>query len=794
MWNLQSIEARNICSFTKLQFFMKQNVATLIFGNNEDDGENQQHNGSGKSAFMECIGFGITGEAFRKVDTIEDIIRDDEDYAEVKLDLYNQESEKRMIVSRRIERGQSQKVEVTIVENDEPSYIPFVSVIETNRQILEILGISKDDLYHNYLLNANRFKSFFNSSDKEKKEIINTFSNGIIVDEAIEKLKVDIEAAGEEADKANLEVSRVTGAIEAIQSQIDEAENNAEAMESQRKEKVDALKSKIASEREQIRSIQKEIDDAHDDATKLNNAAIKIESIEDAGLDLTTLNHQVKKVLTEVGFESKMTDWNLRIQSLNEKKEKDSQLVSELNAELTGIQAKLNESKRQLEEAGAEYNKVKESNHQKDEADQKEILEIQEDIKKYEEKSKKILNDIIATNEQIANARHDIVKLTAAINGAVECPNCHHKFALDSNLSVDELKVELDQKDASVKNMEEDVESYRSKKSKNDEEIENCRLDMQDIRDDIQKRSNALSELFNKGQAFRHSYNGNKEEFDKLEERINSLKSSISNAENEIAKLSESIVTEALDILDGQIDELERTQKTKKAQIEGCKSAIEVNEASIKELESATVSDHVDKLRATLESKESEKKEVDAVFREKQAALNELKEQEVRFVNFKTHLANTKINSISQITNQVLQDIKSPIRVHLSGFTVTKSGKVRDKISVSVSKNGIDCGSFLKCSAGEKARIMFANIVAMQRMTNLTAIGGGLNLICIDEIMDNCEEAGLMSVAEMANELGITVLMITQGKTSENYPYELVVTKRCGVSFVSKHPKSDEDA
>ena len=76
-------------------------------------------------------------------------------------------------------------------------------------------------------------------------------------------------------------------------------------------------------------------------------------------------------------------------------------------------------------------------------------------------------------------------------------------------------------------------------------------------------------------------------------------------------------------------------------------------------------------------------------------------------------------------------------------------------------------------------------------MTNLTAIGGGLNLICIDEIMDNCEEAGLMSVAEMANELGITVLMITQGKTSENYPYELVVTKRCGVSFISKHPKSD---
>lgn len=793
MWNLQEIEARNICTFSKLQYSMKQNVATLIFGNNEDDGENQQHNGSGKSSFMECIGFGITGEAFRKVDTIEDIIRDDEDYAEVKLDFYNQETDKRMVISRRIERGQSQKVDVMIVKNDISEYIPFVSVLETNRQIFELLGISKDDLYHNFLLNANRFKSFFNSSDKEKKDIINTFSNGIIVDEAIEALKIDMDTAGEEVDKANLDVSKIDGAIEAIRTQIEEAEANAENFEKTRLEKIAGLKEQIACKREAIRINKADINKLKEICDGLDKDAGRIESLGKDGLDLHTLYKKIFEILESNGLKNKFTGNEERITQLREKKDKNALRILELQAELNGAKSKLDASKQKLNDVGDEYNKTKDKNAEKDEVDQKELQEIQEDIQKWEAKIQKIQDDINANNEVIARAKQDIVKITAAINGAVECPNCHHKFSIDSNLSVEELRVELNRKEANIKNIISDVDGCQTKKKESEVEVENCRLDMKDIRADIQKRSDSLNELFKKGQALRVAFNGNQEQYNTLDEGIKKLAADIASIENEIARASEQVVNEALDILDDKIDVLERDAKTRKAQIVEAESALEVYNNSIKELDSAIASDHIDKLRGTLTNKESEKKRFDAVLRQKQGALNELKEQEARFINFKTHLANTKINAIAQITNQVLQDIKSPIRVHLSGFTVTKSGKVRDKISISVSKDGIDCGSFLKCSAGEKARIMFANIVAMQRMTNLTASGGGLNLICIDEIMDNCEEAGLMSVAEMANELGITVLMITQGKTSESYPYELIVTKRCGVSFISKQPKNEND-
>ena len=45
------------------------------------------------------------------------------------------------------------------------------SVLDYNRFILEEIGLSKDDIYSNYILCRNKYKSFFDSSDKDKKEL-----------------------------------------------------------------------------------------------------------------------------------------------------------------------------------------------------------------------------------------------------------------------------------------------------------------------------------------------------------------------------------------------------------------------------------------------------------------------------------------------------------------------------------------------------------------------------------------------------------------------------------------------
>ena len=115
-----------------------------------------------------------------------------------------------------------------------------------------------------------------------------------------------------------------------------------------------------------------------------------------------------------------------------------------------------------------------------------------------------------------------------------------------------------------------------------------------------------------------------------------------------------------------------------------------------------------------------------------------------------------------------------------------KSGKIRDKISISLIRDGVDCGSFDKFSEGEKARVNLANILAMHKLTNVNcAEGRGLDLLVLDEILDATDESWLANIFEALNSLQITSLVVSHGNIAENYPYKLVVNKQNGVSFIN---------
>ena len=169
---------------------IKANVSTLIFGQNKDNAH-QQANGSGKSSLIEAIAFGITGSPLGDIKT-EELINDEAEDAQVQLVFRNGFDGREFEINRFISRSEAQRVECHIFDQQGQEIATDktvqASVNDYNRFVLEELGVSKDELYNNYILCRNHYKSFLDSSDKEKKEIINRFSNGIIVDEAIERL------------------------------------------------------------------------------------------------------------------------------------------------------------------------------------------------------------------------------------------------------------------------------------------------------------------------------------------------------------------------------------------------------------------------------------------------------------------------------------------------------------------------------------------------------------------------------------------------------------------------------
>lgn len=205
-------------------------MTTLIFGDNRDN-DSQQSNGAGKSALLECIAVGITGSPLRKIRT-EEIINDAAEECTVTLHLVNDGMKEAFLIRRRIPRKGSSTVACTLwrdgkeVDTDEAVQ---PSVDAYNRYILDKLGITREELLNNFILSKYRYEDFLSSSDKEKKEIINRFSNGILVDEAIAHVDGDIEPLEEERQKVTLELAGVDGRVEMLFEQIRKQEEESEA-------------------------------------------------------------------------------------------------------------------------------------------------------------------------------------------------------------------------------------------------------------------------------------------------------------------------------------------------------------------------------------------------------------------------------------------------------------------------------------------------------------------------------------------------------------------------------------
>lgn len=193
MWKLKTIEAENLCAFRSLSYMLRQGVTTLIFGDNRDN-DSQQSNGAGKSALLECIAVGITGSPLRKIRS-EEIINDAAEECRVALHFINDSATEELLVNRRIPRKGTSSVSCTLYRGGRQVMTDEAvqpSVDAYNRYILDKLGVTRDELLNNFILSKYRYEDFLSSSDKEKKEVINRFSNGILVDEAIAQVEKDI--------------------------------------------------------------------------------------------------------------------------------------------------------------------------------------------------------------------------------------------------------------------------------------------------------------------------------------------------------------------------------------------------------------------------------------------------------------------------------------------------------------------------------------------------------------------------------------------------------------------------
>lgn len=789
MWKLAEIRINNIVSFHEASLSIEQGVATLIFGKNEDNAS-QPCNGSGKSSLIEAISFALTGEQLRKVKSVEEIINDHAENAYVYVRLANDYNNTTFTIERTISRNAPQSIEChkydcagVEIETDK-TIQPTVS--DYNKFILCEIGLTKDEIYNNFILCDNKYESFFDCSDKNKKEIINCFSNGVIIDDSIDRLQQDMAPVVSELTVANNKVVGINGSISAIKNELEHVDEKKANARQERGARIERLDEQIQKCRSDIEVVEEKRKKAESRLILLNGLQKEVKGLDESNLSLLEAYNEIKAMCEDNELEA-VSEFDKMSEQYKNLLSEQKNSIKQINRQIDDATATLKQSKDEQQRYAESYKKHCDDETKLTEKDIALKEKINAEISKIDVKLDKIEEDINANKKRQAELSALISRNETLLNGAVICPKCQHKFFVNEDITVDDVKKTLDDLRSEERTKKEEAAKLIKEFDFVDEDGAKKSEEIDSINAKMKARSNELDAEYRELK----SLSG---KVDQAENSVISLQKQLANAENELDRLNGKIEVmrnrlfgEITGILEGRVMNGKNYIEQQDSSIVFLKGQMSQYQQSKKELIEAPETDFEASLQESLEKYQDELKSAQKIASEIETKYNRLKEQELHFTMFKSYIANKKIDALSHIVNDFLEKIGSDIRLKLEGFTVTKTGKFRDKISVQVMRDGIDCGSYHKFSGGEKARLNLACILSLHTLTNSNCEEGkGLDFIIIDELLDKSDEVGMATYCEALNKLGQTALLITQGGISEGYPHKLLIVKKQGVSTILK--------
>ena len=773
MWKLTYMEAENLCAFRHLSYTLRQGVTTLIFGDNRDN-DSQQSNGAGKSALIECIAVGLTGAPLRKIRS-EEIINDAAEECRVRLFLRNEAAQEDLIITRCIPRKGTSTVvcslrrgnsEVPAQETAQPS------VDAVNKYILDKLGITREELLNNFILSKYRYEDFLSSSDKEKKEIINRFSNGILVDEAIACVEGDMAPLKEEQQRLGLEIAGIDGRIEMLQEQIEKERLDREERGRTRENRMAELEAAIAAKQEYLRTEKERLNRCGREQSAVRQADGQLQTLESGD---TPLEECLKAIAGMMPLfpGAQQSDWQRTLQCKKEELRQTAVLRAEQEMSIQRTAEQLARKQTAWEAFKKAYAAFCDTYRtQSDETAQRlHDTEVQ-------------LRDLTARIEELKHKRRivsaGIDDLSNKLAGSIACPKCGHEFLVaqpqfDIPAGMQELELRRQQLSeingllAGRQQQTEQIEALQGTLNRERRNLESARTDWE------KRLSEQEREMHNATSAVECAEQTHRRTADK-----------VALLQEEVEGIRRKVFDEVFGFVDDRNADLEREHRTIGENIRAAECSMETLQTTLHEIQHTAAADLS---RSLKESLENERRRSRQRVNEKLAVddkVRTLEMQREHFIQFKTYLANTKIEALSRITNEFLTGIGSDIRIRFDGYTLLKSGKVREKISVSLLRDGMDCGSFGKFSAGEAARVNLATILAMQKLVNANCDDDkGLDLLVLDEILEAVDESGLAAMFEALNALGSTVLVVSHGNTAEGYPHRSVVIKEHGESRIA---------
>lgn len=440
MWNPISIEIHNLFAHKNSTYEFKNNTCTVIFGDNKDD-KGFSNNGAGKTTLFEAVCIALTNESLRGLKK-ESFINREADDCKIIFCLENSAMKMKLRIERQFFRG-SKPAKIAIYENGELNS-QIVSVNEANKRILELIGISREDLLRYFIISQDNHYTFFTASDNEKKEIMNRITSADMVNPVIEQLDLKFKEKDAEYKQINDEIGKLSDKRELLEEQKQELlANDNTVYEIKRitesketaEEVIRDKKNDIANYNKRIAELDKELSDiVLTDVTELVKKKKKIQSeCDDLESELLNNKKLLKKLKNELGLTITCPHCQKEFipeSQLNLSPEEIREAIGQLNKETSDLSSKLEKREKSLEKVKKDILRAEEQKEEMDNLSyeknkqqrrinnaQETIKEMQDSIDIYDKqiaelkrkkKDNKLLNGL---NERIADCGKQIDEL-----------------------------------------------------------------------------------------------------------------------------------------------------------------------------------------------------------------------------------------------------------------------------------------------------------------------------------------------------------------------------------------------
>jgi len=356
------------------------------------------------------------------------------------------------------------------------------------------------------------------------------------------------------------------------------------------------------------------------------------------------------------------------------------------------------------------------------------IVDLNKELTAAKKKAEKLVEvDVKLYESELSSLRKQKVEVNSIkadaenkLAGEIVCPKCDHNFSLSEGVDLETQK----------------------------EIVEDCGLLIESLIDEIDETTKKLNEAEDVNKKVRLA---------KLE--VQSKENAILDANNDI--------------------------KATLSRIALKKDEVALKEAKIVQIQSAAPTDNtelIEGLRKDVERCDDLIVEKEAEIQVKQDECFETEQWITNFKRFKMNLANKTLQSIQSQCNVNLSKMKSDLSVFIDGFKINADGKQKEEITPYVIRDQMT--SFFSYSGGEKGRVQFAMILAIQELINRQNPYGGINLLMVDEIFEGLDSLGLRHLMKSIKNLALNAMIITHVATDRAADNNLVIEKVCGISKI----------